>query len=109
MNELYYNAGERIRNLRVLQNLTREQLAEKASITPQFLYDIEMGRKGFSADTLYRIATALAVKSDYILTGYETHTMTNELADIINLYSPSQISLIKQILECTYKLSEQKN
>lgn len=52
MKKVYYDAGNRIRYLRERQHYTREQLAEMADISPKFLYEIESGQKGFSADTL---------------------------------------------------------
>ena len=61
--------GERIRGLRKINNLTREEVAEKAEISSKFLYEIEMGRKGLSADTLLKIARTLSCSCDYILTG----------------------------------------
>lgn len=61
--------GARIRKLREDQNYTRECLAEKVNISAKFLYEIEMGKKGFSADTLCRISRALSVSCDYIMLG----------------------------------------
>ena len=61
--------GARIRELREIQNYTREGLAEKVDISAKFLYEIEMGKKGFSADTLCRISKALSVSCDYIMLG----------------------------------------
>ncbi len=37
--------GERIRELREIQNYTREVLAEKVEISAKFLYEIETGKK----------------------------------------------------------------
>lgn len=48
--------GERIRELRESQNYTREGFAEKVDISAKFLYEIEVGKKGFSADVLCRIS-----------------------------------------------------
>ena len=59
------DAGERIRELRELQNYTREVFAEKVDISEKFLYEIEVGKKGFSADTLCRISKVLSVSCDY--------------------------------------------
>lgn len=61
--------GKRIRELRETQNYTREEFAEKIFISSKFLYEIEVGKKGFSANTLSKIAMALNVSSDYILFG----------------------------------------
>lgn len=69
MKSLYQEAGSRIQNLRMSKGYTREYLAERADISSKFLYEMETGKKGFSADTLYRISKELNVTSDYILTG----------------------------------------
>lgn len=50
--DLYVGAGNRIRALRENRGYTREQLAEMADISSKFLYEIEVGNKGFSARTL---------------------------------------------------------
>ena len=104
VNELYYNAGARIKQLRILNHMSREKLAEKAEITSQFLYDIEMGHKGFSADTLYRISTALSVSTDFILTGLTTYETNKVLQEVLALFHPEQIGLLAKLLEATYQL-----
>lgn len=63
------DAGQRIRHLRELNGYTRERFSEKVKISPKFLYEIELGRKGFSAEVLVNIAQTLAVSCDYIMTG----------------------------------------
>ena len=61
--------GNRIKELREVHNFTREELAEKAEISSKFLYEVEKGRKGLSADTLMKISKTLSCSCDYILTG----------------------------------------
>ena len=63
--------GKRIKQLREKRKYTREVLAEKANIAPQFLFDVETGKKGMSAESLAKISKALLCSSDYILTGKE--------------------------------------
>ena len=62
-------AGQRIQYLRKLNGYTREAFSEKVKISSKFLYEIELGRKGFSAEVLLSIAKNLAVSCDYIMTG----------------------------------------
>lgn len=52
---LYKEAGERILLVRIMRGYTRETLAERAAISPKFLYEIETGRKGFSAAVLFNL------------------------------------------------------
>ena len=61
--------GNRIQELRKERNMTREELAENAEISTKFLYEVEMGKKGISAETLLKISTALSASCDYLLTG----------------------------------------
>ena len=79
--------GERIKKQRQLLGLSRESLAEKSAITPRYVYDIELGLKGGSIDTLCRIADALHLPIDYLLFG------ENEV-------SPEYIPIIALIKTC---------
>ena len=63
----YMHSSEKIKGLRIHQGYTVEQLAEEANISTKFLYEIEAGRKGFSANVLYKISKALNVSCDYII------------------------------------------
>lgn len=61
--------GERIRLLREKNCYSQEELAKRANITKKFLYEIEHGRKGFSAEVLYALSNALSASCDYLLKG----------------------------------------
>lgn len=92
--------GERIRELREMQNYTREAFAEKVDISVKFLYEIEMGKKGFSADTLCRISKALSVSCDYIMYGEEEeHRSREKILCVLEKLEPKQISKIHDILK----------
>ena len=67
--EAYADVGRRIFELRKKNKLTREQLAEKADISVQFLADIEKGRKNMSVTTLRKLSSALLVTTDHIVFG----------------------------------------
>ena len=67
--ELNSKVGKRVRELREYQHLTREQLAERAKISAQFLADIEYGNKSMTALTIINLAAALEVSADFLLTG----------------------------------------
>jgi transcriptional regulator with XRE-family HTH domain len=67
MKEFYIDVGRRIKERRLALKLTRERLAYMAKISDKFLYEIELGRKGMSAETLYKLATALEVSADWLL------------------------------------------
>lgn len=69
--DLYLQAGIRIQKLRENYHLTRNEMSELVGISSKFIYEIELGKKGFSASVLYKIADAFGVNCDYIMTGKE--------------------------------------
>ena len=96
--------GARIRELREIQNYTREGLAEKVDISAKFLYEIEMGKKGFSADTLCRI---LSVSCDYIMLGEDAGSGGKEkIICVLEKLEPKQTSKIQDILKILSELCE---
>lgn len=97
--------GTRIRELREIQNYTREAFAEKIEISSKFLYEIETGKKGVSADTLCKISQALSVSCDYIMFGEEVSCKRNEkLVCVLEKINPAQASKMHDILQILYEM-----
>lgn len=107
MKNVYYSAGIRIRYLREEKHYTREKLAEMAEISPKFLYEIEVGSKGFSADTLYKLAEALETNADFILYGEYRGKSDNEALRLFNRYDKKKQKDLVEILELICKFTEQ--
>ena len=59
--------ARRLMDLRLAQNLTQEQLAEKASVTQQYIGLLERGERTPSLGMLQRLAKAFGVKITYLL------------------------------------------
>lgn len=74
--------GKRLRRHRENMNLTREEFAEKANISPQFLAEIENGKKGMSVDTLYKICKNLSISADYILFGLLSNNAVDDKMEL---------------------------
>ena len=72
--------GRRIRTVREARNLTREQLAEKIDVSPQFIADVEYGNKGVSIRTLFQLSQVLKVSAEYLLSGQLYDVDENEAA-----------------------------
>lgn len=62
LNEKRKTMGESIRELRIAQGWTQEQLAEIAGITSSNIGRIEAGRYAVSLDVLNKIAGALSAE-----------------------------------------------
>lgn len=105
IDRLYSDAGIRIQKLRDQRGYTRESLAELADISNKFLYEIETGKKGFSAIVLYRLAEALDVTCDYILTGgSKAGNYNTNLLGAIELFEEEKVHKLIQLLKIVYEL-----
>lgn len=94
--------GARIRSYREAQGLARDQFSEAINVTPRFLYDIELGNKGMSLDTLANIGNTFHVSTDYILLGTtpkEQNTITPELIALITQCPDSQQEHLTEIIK----------
>lgn len=96
--------GSRIMNLRKDKRYSREQLAELSGISTSFLYEIEIDKKGFSANTLMNLCSALEVSSDYILYGKRKSDYEYEIAEIVGKFEPARLKKVEELLEITYEL-----
>ena len=64
---LYQDLGKRIKQQRILAQLTQDKLSEKAGISLSFLGHIERGTRKASLDTLVRLCNALGVSPNLLL------------------------------------------
>lgn len=99
MNDFNKKMGLKIQKLRERRKLTREKLGEMAEISDRFIYDVETGQKGISAETLYKLSRALNVTSDYLL--FEAEENKNELSyvtEILKNLSSSELESVEKII-----------
>ena len=97
--------GERIMLLRKDRRYSRGQLSNLAGISEKFLYEIEMGKKGFSAQTLTRIADALEVSLDYIMLGEGSRRYEDEIIATIKMFKPNTLKMVYCLLKDAYEIS----
>ena len=93
------DVGKRIAKRRTELNLTQEELAEKSSLTQQQISYAERGEKGLRNENLLKVAQALNVSTDYLMTGNYAETdlgiMLSEVSDEIK-----DLNLEERILLC---------
>lgn len=92
-----YEMGERIKEARKQQDLTRSQLALYTNISPNYLYEIEKGNKAPSVTILYRIARVLGVSTDYLLMESK-NTENDELDKLLEKLSAKSRENLSAIL-----------
>lgn len=109
--------GGRIRAIREERGYTREQLAEYAEVSTDFLWQVETGRSSLNAQNLGKIATALDISTDYLVFGKmpykenaKVNTMLSALPDEVQKQVEKMITVFVDTLRIsTKKLSEDDN
>lgn len=89
--DLNVEIGRRIRAIRESQNKTREQVAESANISAQFLFYIETGK------TIINLAKTLNVSTDYILIGAVNHV--SKIVNNLEGLEPDKLSLAEEFIK----------
>lgn len=88
--------GKRLRAQRQILNLTREEFSEKLNISPQFLAELENGKKGMSVQTLCKIGEFCSI--DYILLGKQSEINTPIISKI-NELPVKYIEVVENLLD----------
>lgn len=87
--------GRRVRAVRLAEKLTMEQAAERADFSTQFLSKIEKGEQSMTALKLKNLSLALGVSSDYLLTGWPSHSERVSLgAELLSRLSPTDLEVV---------------
>lgn len=91
--------GRRIIERRKKLGLTQEALAEKGDVTTQFVSYAESGKRAMRPENLMKIAAALEVSADYLLTGEIIDKDLLLLSDKLRKLTPSQLRTIENIID----------
>lgn len=91
--------GQRIMERRKKLGLTQEALAEKSDVTTQSVSYAEAGKRAMRPENLLKIAAALGVSADYLLTGEIIDKDLLILADKLRRLTPSQVRLIENVID----------
>ena len=104
--------GSRIRKLREERGYSREQLAEYAEISSDFLYHIETGRKSMKVQNLARLAAALDVPTDYLVYGrdlYKDNPKINSMISALPEELQKQMEKMITLFMDTLRIGIKKN
>lgn len=71
MDNALKSLGERIRNLREGQGLSRARFSAKCAISPSHILSIEHGRKVIKINTLFALAHCLGTTAAHLLAGLD--------------------------------------
>ena len=98
--ELYLSeVGKRIMERRKKLGLTQEALAEKSDLTTQFVSYAESGKRAMRPENLMKIAAALGVSTDYILTGDIIDKDKLLLSEKLGKLTASDVRIVESIVD----------
>lgn len=92
------SVGRKIREIRLSQGLTQEQLAEKAEISPTHVSVIERGLKSPQLDTFVSICNALDASADDVLSGVLIASTSKAVSELNNILHGQPIPVQQTVL-----------
>jgi len=104
--------GNRVREERERQNLTRSSLAEMANTEQGYIVQIEKGLRSPSLKTFTNLLTALGVSSDYLIFGATDEGQAEKnatLTDFSNLLKRGDTEDIKVLYQIAVHILKHKN
>ena len=104
----YSVIGRRIKEARLEQHITQEQLADKLNFSVAFMSRVERGNCCINLKRLTQIAEILNVTPGYLLTGSNTTSkdyLKEDFRNILERCTPEQQKLIYQISELVSKMN----
>ena len=91
--------GSRITERRKKLGMTQEMLAEKGDLTPQFVSYAESGKRAMRPENVIKLANALEVSADYLLTGDIVDKDLLILSDKMRKLSPEMLRIVENIID----------
>ena len=96
--------GKRITERRKKLGMTQEMLAEKGDLTPQFVSYAESGKRAMRPENVIKLAKALEVSADYLLTGEIVDKDLLILSDKMRKLSPEMPRIVENIIDECVKI-----
>lgn len=100
----YAALGKRIKNKRVENKLTQEQLGEMCELSAAHIGHIERGTRILSVDVLFKISQVLNVSVDYLL--FDSVENNNILTNIIPALKTCDKSKVNNFLNTVRVLAD---
>lgn len=98
-NEFLKEMGQRIMVRRKSLRMTQEELAEKLGVSTQMISNLELGKKAIRPENLAKVCTVLELSADFILTGTDTKTAVDAVAEKLILLTAEELQMIRDIID----------
>lgn len=104
LKDINIEVGARIKEKRLAQKLTREDLAQLSGYTANFIQEVERGRSGLSSESIRALSMALKVSTDTLLFGEapeEFAHISQQLKSVPAQKREHIIRIIEEAIMCT--------
>ena len=104
LKDINIEVGARIKEKRLAQKLTREDLARLSGYTANFIQEVERGRSGLSSESIRALSMALKVSADSLLVGdapEEFSYIVQKLKEVPPQKREHIIRMIEEAIACT--------
>lgn len=91
--------GKRITERRKKLGLTQEALAEKGDLTQHFVSYAEAGKRAMHPENVIKLANALQISADYLLTGDIVDKDMLILSKKLSTLSPEMLRIVENIID----------
>ena len=112
MSDLSVEIGKRIRNYRIGQKMSQEEIAEKCGLHPTYIGQVERGEKNATLESISRITAGLSVNMSTLFEKIETDENCGQTTNypliaydlvqsVSKEYQEKLISIIRNIIDMT--------
>ena len=97
-NEFLKDMGQRIMLRRKTLRMTQEELAEKLGVSTQMISNLELGKKAIRPENLAKLCSVLNLSADFVLTGTNTRTAVDSVAEKLSQLSEEELQLVSNLV-----------
>ena len=97
--EFLKEMGPRIMVRRKALRMTQEELAEKLGVSTQMISNLELGKKAIRPKNLARVCDVLSLSADFVLTGSNTKTAVDAVAEKLIQLTAEELKLVSDMID----------
>ena len=97
--EFLKDMGQRIMVRRKALRMTQEELAEKLGVSTQMISNLELGKKAIRPENLVRVCDALELSADFVLTGTNTKTAVDAIAEKLVQLTAEELQMVNNMID----------
>ena len=91
--------GQRIMVRRKALRMTQEELSEKIGVSTQMISNLELGKKAIRPENLAKVCEVLEISASFILTGNNTKTQVDTVAEKLLNLSASELQIVNDMID----------